>query len=288
MINPLKLGATLFVPASSKNLFLIINKEKYSFLKSIAIDFEDGYDGDDIYNIVKDIDTTKKNSLIKLIRFADYKTLSFYLHEFKLENIDGFILPKFSLKNAQEYINIIKDSSFKYKVSISIEEDELFDIDKLKKLKLFTDQIKDKVINIRFGAEDMFKQLSLRRDCDKSLFDYSVASSVIADIIKVFKIDNYEINGAVFRCFNDDKNFIKDVKRDLSEGLVGKSVIHPKQVKLFDEVYKVDKSEYDEAIKILNSTTKVANLNGTMLEKITQNAWASKIISRSKIYGIKG
>ncbi len=287
MINPLNLGATLFVPASSKNLFKIINREKYIFLKSIVIDFEDGFDGDDIYNIVSDIDKTSKNDLIKLIRFQNYEMLKYYIHKFKLQNIDGFVLPKFSLVDAQKYINLIISDNFKHLVSVSIEGNELFDIEKLKKLKRFTDQIKVKVINIRFGAEDMFRQVSLRRDCTKSLFDYSIASSVIADILKTFKTDDYSVNGGVFRCFSDDNNFIKDVQRDLSEGLVGKTVIHPRQVKLFDEVYKVDKNEYDEAKKIATSSTKIANLNGTMLEKITQNAWALNIIERAEIYGVK-
>ena len=286
MINALNLGASLFIPASNKNLCDILEGKKYPFLKSIVIDFEDGYDGDNQKEILQNIEKLKKKSLITLIRFSTPYELNHALKKFDLSKIDGFVLPKFSLKNANKYIKIIKDPSFTHFISIAIEEEELFNENKLRELKSYIDQVRLKVVNIRFGAEDMFRQLGLRRECDKTLFDYSVASSVIATMIKVFKLDGYSISGAVFRCFKDDKNFIKDVQRDIREGLLSKSVIHPQQVLLFDQIYKVSEEDYADAQAVLQAHTKVLNLHNTMLEKLTQSSWAQGIIEREKIYGL--
>lgn len=71
--------------------------------------------------------------------------------------------------------------------------------------------------------------------------------------------------------FEDDEGFIKDITRDLREGLFSKTIINPRQIKLTNESYKVTKQELREALEISQSSEALFNQNGKMVEVITMN-----------------
>jgi citrate lyase beta subunit len=221
MISYINLGATLFVPSTHKNLLNILNKSKYPNLKSIVIDLEDGICDDElldankiIKNILKKYD---KNSLLVFIRPRDVYNLKEILEYKNIDRVDGFVLPKFSLDNADKYLKLIKDT--KHFLMPSIEGSELFDIDALKSLRNKLLAYKERILVLRFGLEDMLKQLSMKRTCEYSLFDYAVCASVVGSFLAVFKSVGFAVSGGVYPCFKDEEGFVKDVQRDLKEGL---------------------------------------------------------------------
>jgi citrate lyase beta subunit len=282
------LGATLFVPSTHKNLHSILNQEKYPSLKSIVIDTEDGINKDDLNNakeIIKNILVSyKKNSLLVFIRPNDPKVLEEFLDYENIDKIDGFVLPKFSLDNADQYLKLVKKSNHYYMPSI--EGKELFCTESLKTIRdKFLIQ-KEKIILVRFGLEDMLKQLGMKRSCEYSLFDYAVCSSVIGNFLAIFKSSGFVVSGGVYPCFNDKEGFVKDVRRDLKEGLFSKTIIHPSQIDLVHEVYKVTKEEYKEAKMLLESSEAVINTGGKMGEVKTMSPYAKETIKRAEVYGV--
>lgn len=285
----LELAGTLFVPASHKDLKSIVGGVKYPSLKSVLIDTEDSISDETLdlaIESIKDLlGTYVKSTLLVFIRPRNNKTLEEILLFKNIEKINGFILPKFSLSNADLYLETLRDS--KHIIMPSIEGEELFDSAKLIELKNKLLTHKDKISLVRFGLEDMLAQLKMRRVCEDSIFDISVTSSVIGNFISIFKSSGFEVSGGVYPCFKDSIGFEKDVLRDLKEGLISKTIIHPNQINIINELYKVKQKDYDEALAICNSSNAVFNQTGKMAETTTMLPYSQGIIKRAKLYGIK-
>jgi citrate lyase beta subunit len=287
-VTYLELGGTLFVPASHKGLDAIVNEQKYSGLKSVVIDFEDGLLGRDIQNAMYQIENVLEKiselSPLVFLRARDTEHLKELLALNAISCVDGFVLAKFSLKNADTYFELLQTKEFY--LMPSIEGSELFNHQELQELKEKILANKQKVLLVRFGLEDMLKQLSMRRECGESIFDLSTTSAVVGNFIATFKSVGFGVSGGVYPCFKDREGFIQDVKRDLKEGLFSKTIIHPHQIKLINELYKVSEIELLEAQEILESSQAVFAQNAKMAEPITMRAYSEVIVNRARLYGV--
>jgi len=79
---------------------------------------------------------------------------------------------------------------------------------------------------------------------------------------------------------------MQELTQDVGLGLVGKTVIHPTQIPLVHQAYRVPASILDEAQAILDSEAKaVFKYNNTMLEPATHRAWAAEVIKRATVFG---
>lgn len=288
-INAWELGGTLFVPSTHKHLHSITQGEKFTSLRSLVIDTEDGILESNLDEGLLAIQALLPNlSQTRCYRFIRPKNptiLKALLKMQGIENIDGFVLPKFGMDNMQAYIAELEGDSFAFMPSI--EGLELFDVDSLKTIRNFLLPFQPRIPLIRFGAEDMLKQLGLRRDCSLSLFDMCLPSQVIGNLMGVFKPYGFAISGGVYRCYQDHEGFTQDLQRDLQEGLISKTIIHPDQIGLVEHCYQVNEEEYGEAKKLLDSEEAVFSLNGTMAETQTQKRWAYNILARYNAYGMR-
>lgn len=284
----IELGGTLFIPASHKDLDAIINGNKYPELKSLVIDFEDGLDENLLYESMLNLKLILKNIssnapiIFLRARSVEHLKALFLLEE--INNIQGFVLAKFSLKNAREYMSILKDK--KSLIMPSIEGEELFNQNRLYELLEIISANKERITLVRFGLEDMLRQLGMRRKCDESIFDFSATNSVLGNFIATFKSAGFSISGGVYPCYKDEIGFINDVKRDLKEGLFSKTIIHPNQIKIINELYKVSSIEFEEAKEICSSKSVVFSQNGKMAEVKTMHRHSLEVIRRAEVYGI--
>ncbi len=289
IINPIELGATLFAPATHKNIEPILKREKYPHLRSLLIDLEDGLGKNSYDEGLARVQTLllkhKPNDLLVFIRPTGPDSLKELLKIDQIEKADGFILPKFSLQNSARYKEILHDKPFY--IMPSIEGEELFDEVLLQRLKKEITEFKERLLLVRVGCEDMMRQLVMMRECDKSLFDYSAPAFVLGRVIAAFKSAGLFVSGCVYPCFKDEEQFLKDIERDLQEGLFSKTIIHPSHIALANEAYKVTKEELAKAKEILAANNAVLNQNGTMGERNTRLPYAKFILKRAEIYGIK-
>jgi citrate lyase beta subunit len=284
-INAYALGGTLFIPANHKHLTVISYHDKFPALRSIVIDFEDGLTPryhDNAFNNFKTLLPTLKpiKNFYRFIRPKSPEMLNEFLKLENISNIDGFILPKFSLQNCEKYLALLGPTSFQFMPSI--EGEELFDSNKLISLRKILQPYHDRVILIRFGAEDMLKQLGLIKS--ESLYKMLVPQAVISSIMMTFKPYGFDVSAPVFKAFKDNNGFSKEVTYELENGFVSKTIIHPNQIELLNNCYKVSQKEYDLAKKLLSSHDVVFAVDGEMAETATQSAWAQRIINRFNIY----
>ena len=287
-MTALDLGGTLFLPATHKNVEEILLRKKYVNLKSLLIDTEDSLD--DLESGLKRLAILLRvyntTTLLVFIRPRNPEVLKRILSFENIDKIDGFILPKFSLHNAYNYLELLEPTT--YKIMPSIEGTELFEQSRLIGLREILLKYKERIPVIRFGLEDMLRQLKMKQNCKDSVFDISVTSSIIGMFIATFKSVGFDVSGGVYPCFKDEEGFLQDVQRDMKEGLISKTIIHPQQIESINTLYKVKQSEYDEAKEICESTRAVFNQNGKMAEKLTMHGYAMQVIQRAKIYGVYG
>ncbi len=287
-INYIELGATLFVPATHKDLESVVCKKKFPELKSVLIDTEDGISESSLeiaFESIKELlKTYKKEKLLLFIRPRNVEVLARVLKLENINSIDGFILPKFSLSNAQNYFDLLKETDFS--IMPSIEGEELFNQNTLYELRDILLKNRENILLLRFGLEDILRQLKMKRSCSDSAFDFSATSYVLGAFIATFKSAGFAISGGVYPCFKDKDGFIKDVKRDLKEGLFSKTIIHPRQIKPLHELYKVSTKELAEALEICQNNEAVFNQNEKMAEVVTMQPYAQEIILRAEVYGV--
>ncbi len=288
-ISYLALGGTLFIPASHKNLEAIVSAKKYESLRSLVIDFEDGLEESVLSEAMQRLSgvlaCVSSSSPFIFLRAKSVEHLAELLRMEKIERVDGFVLAKFSLSNADKYLQLLRDKAFY--ILPSIEGEELFHHEKLHQLKEKILSVKEQVVVVRFGLEDMLRQLSMRRECGESIFDFTSTSSVIGNFIATFKSAGFGVSGGVYPCFGDSEGFEGDVKRDLKEGLFSKTIIHPSQIEVLNELYKVTQLEYEEAKEITDSKQKLFAQNSKMAEKPTMLAHSQMILHRARLYGVE-
>ena len=287
-LSYLALGGTLFIPASHSSLNTIVNEQKYSGLKSVVIDFEDGLESKMFEDAMSVLDSVLKNistlSPYVFLRARDSEHLEELLLLNTISAVTGFVLAKFSLRNADTYLELLQDKEFY--IMPSIEGSELFNHQELQQLKEKILTNKQKVLLVRFGLEDMLRQLGMRRKCDESIFDFSSTSSVIGNFIATFKSAGFGVSGGVYPCFKDREGFTQDVQRDLKEGLFSKTIIHPSQIETINGLYRVSKKEFDEADEIVSSSSNLFSQNNKMVELITMEPHSQSILQRASIYGV--
>lgn len=288
-ISAIQLGATLFVPSTHKNLKEIATGLKYTTLRSLVIDLEDGISDTSrrlgLKQLEKILEVKQPNQLLRFIRPANPVMLEELLKKDYISNIDGFVLPKFGLDNAQIYLGQLKESNFSFMPSI--ETYELFDVTILKQIRELLIPFKHRIPLIRFGLEDMFRQLKIRRDCSMSIYDMATPSWVVGQLLGLFKPFDFDVSAPVYRCFDDEQGFKNEVERDLQEGLISKTVIHPNQVKWLESGYQVNETDLADAKALLATDLAVIVQQGNMAEIPTQSPWARQILQRAELFGIK-
>jgi len=288
-LHYIQLGATLFIPANHKHLYKILTRQKYPELKSVVIDFEDGFDRKKFQEVFVGLQellaSISHNSPFVFIRPRDIKMLEKLLHVRSINHIDGFVLPKFGLENGANYLALLQEYDFA--IMPSIEGKELFNREALEEIKSLLLLHKKNILLVRFGLEDMFKMLTMRKKATQSVFDLSVTSYVLGQFLALFKGAGFAVSGGVYSCFLDDDGLLQDVQRDLLEGLFSKTIIHPRQIAIVHKAYKVTQEEYDTAFALCNASEVVFNLKGAMAETHTMIPYAQEILLRAKEYGIK-
>ncbi len=215
--------------------------------------------------------------------------------------ISGFIIPKFSPENADEYIQGIiraNEQSLTPVYCMPIYESAcLTDLrrrpDILYALKEKLSAIEELVLNIRVGGNDLCHLFSLRRRVDESIHKIRPVADIFSDIVTVYGMD-YVISGPVFEYYSGD-GWEDGLRREIADdrlcGFIGKTVIHPNQIETVNRAYQVTPKDYADAKSILdwdahNASYVSANPSRErMNEKKTHTNWARQVLFLAEAFG---
>lgn len=309
-------GALLYCPANRRTIVDSIINNRFGTKYSLAMCLEDTIRDDcvaEAEHILTDslrrLDTQsqlKKFYLPKLfVRVRNVRQIG-RLHKSFGESarlVTGFILPKFSLENAdgyiQELIRINETSDSPVYTMPIFESPSMIDLrhryEILYTLKDKLDQIEDRVLNIRVGGNDLCHAFGFRRHDDESIHQIRPVANIFSDIITVYGMD-YVVSGPVWEYYNSpewEKGLYHEIADDRLCGFAGKTVIHPGQIAVVNEAYKVSKKDHQDAAAILNwdrsSHSLVAGSAGKerMNEYKTHSRWALRTMLLAEHYGVK-
>ena len=309
-------GALLYCPANKESIANSIINEKFGTKFSLALCLED--------TINDDFVAESEELLIASIKkiFISYQKQPFYLPKIfirvrnpeqikrltehlkeNIEIITGFIIPKFNLNNAKDYINeIIKANELANKKLYMMpiyENSTIIDlryrIDILYSLKELLSQVEELVLNIRVGGNDLCHMFGFRRQVDESIHKIRPISNIFSDIITVYGLD-YIVSGPVWEYYageNWEQGLISEIKDDKLCGFIGKTVIHPNQIPVINQAYKVSRYDFNDAQEVLdwnknsNSFVLGSLSKDRMNEYKTHINWAKKTIFLAESFGIK-
>lgn len=284
------LGATLYIPCMHKNLELILKRQKYRHLKSIVICLEDSTALADVekgmQRLKKILEEFSLSDLKVFIRPRHIKNLQDILQIKNINRIDGFALPKFDTSNIAEYLSIFIETDHFYIMPI-LETKDVFSSVKLEDILKELAPFKEKILTIRVGGEDILSLLNMIRDCEKTIYEIMPLYLILSTIINIFKPNGFHVSSPVYACFDAGKALIKELLGDEEHQLFNKTCIHPKQVTIIENSYKITQDEYTIANKLLQEEDAVFSYNSRMYEKTTHSNWAKSIMHRYEIYGLQ-
>ena len=320
MINDMELkysvGALLYSPALNEKIADAIVSDRYDAPYSLALCLEDTIADDSIKIAEQQLDKTLKvicSALEKkqfylpkiFIRVRSSEQMIRLFKDFQAyaEIITGFIFPKYSLSNADDYNSAMKDMNSKSEKTIYmmpiLESGDIVEYSSrhiiLADIKEKIDTVKEFVLNIRVGGNDFSNLFAARRHYDETIYDILPIAQLLGDILTVFSRE-YVVSGPVWEFFSSDneewKRGLRDeLKLDRLNGFIGKTVIHPKQISVVNEALKVSLKDFEDAKEIISWGDYGLQVGKScagerMNEVKTHTNWAIKTITLAEIYGV--
>ncbi len=308
------IGGLLYAPAMNKKVPQKVKNRDFPNLTSLAFCLEDTIKDEcleeaekSLKEVLAELEGIKGDLPLIFIRIRTPEHMSHVMELYDLfgDIITGYILPKFDLSNMDDYIALIKqtnlDKEKKTYIMPILESRMVADIGTrigtLSKIKEGLDTVKEYVLNVRVGGNDFCNLYGLRRSINQSIYDIGVIRDIFVDIINIFASD-YVVSGPVWEYFGVEKDGKWDVglknelELDRLNGFIGKTAIHPTQLPIIYESMKVTKSDYDDAIRILNwkddSLGVAKSKEGNRMNEVkVHGKWARKIVTLGMIYGVR-
>jgi citrate lyase beta subunit len=290
MIDPVALGATLYIPADHPHLETILHGERLGQLRSVIVCTEDalaaGHLEQALIRLRRLLPTLHAHSCLRFVRVRNPGVLARLLEMPGAERLSGFVLPKCTLDDAKHYETLLAASTFW--VMPVIETQEAFDTQRLRALRdaLLQGALASQLLMVRIGANDLLALLRLRRPRGLTIHETTLGA-VIQRIVHLFVPAGCAVAAPVFDHLDDSVTLLREVHQDLAHGLTGKSAIHPDQVTAIERCYQVTAEELEQAQRLLEAhAPAVFQLHGSLCEPATHQPWARRILQRATLYGV--
>lgn len=224
------LGAVLYMPASSPEIFNKLFKKKIAGLITTVLCLEDAIGDQQVasaeQNLVKQLTALQKVKklnqppfiFVRVRNGAQLKRLVKTLGA-ALPVLTGFVFPKFEPSTGWQYFEELKRVNqfleqplygMPILESAGIIQLETRSADLLQ-IKTVLDIYKDLVLNIRIGATDLSGYYGIRRSSEFTIYDIALIKDCIAAIINVFGRcpDDYVISSPVWEYFSPGHRVLK-------------------------------------------------------------------------------
>ncbi|AWU95267.1 HpcH/HpaI aldolase/citrate lyase family protein [Azospirillum ramasamyi] len=286
----LNLGASLYVPATRHDLVASANGDRLPRLRSVILCTEDSIlEGDvemALANLRQCLPQLRKGGPLVFIRPRSPNILARILSMPGVERVHGFVLPKSTRDSVRAFSYHIPASS-RFVLMPTLETREAFDPFAIAELRTMLSEsgLRERVLALRIGGNDILNLLGIRRSPGRTIYD-TAAGPVVASLVAAFRPFGFPLTAPVFDDFSDADALRVEVRRDLEHGLVGKTAIHPSQVSLIEQEYRVSEADFRIARRILDDDAPaVFQIDKVMCEPATHANWAARIMEQAAIYG---
>lgn len=315
-ISPYAVGALLYAPASQENIARRVIAQKMEVPYSLALCLEDCIHDRAVKRAeaqllvtLQTIAASKEDFYCPLI-FVRVRTPEQIQDLYQRMGtgrtvFTGFIAPKFTADNAAAYLEQMEQinahgAQTVYFMPILESQDLAEPAARHAHLCAIKEQLdmhRQFVLNVRVGGNDFCNLFGLRRHRDETIYEVGCIHHILTDIAAYFARD-YVVSGPVWEYFDDPEGawqsgMMREMQLDLLNGFTGKTVIHPNQIAVVNEMLRVPQEDYADACAILHMADHESVLVGRsaagsrMNEYKTHTRWANKICARAEIYGVR-
>lgn len=315
---PYSVGALLYAPAVYTHIASSVMEGRFGSLYSLALCLEDSIGDNAVDAALGQITRTFRelyewqqaapsdHILPKIFVRVRTPEQMLPLYERLAEAgalLTGFIFPKYFIDCSEQYIRnlmIINRTSghIVYMMPI-IEHSSFISPDSryryLCRLKAELDDVRSFVLNVRVGGNDLCKQFGVRRPANSTIYSILPVADILNGVLTVFSTE-YVVSGPVWEYFSGESDewktgLIRELRRDILNGFIGKTVIHPNQIPIVNEQLRVSRNDYEDAKLVTgwsHDHLQVGkNVSGERMNEVkTHDKWAVKILKLAEIYGI--
>lgn len=292
MIDPISLGATLYVPATRPDVAAVVLYTRKYDLRSVVICLEDSVRALDVpqalLNLAAFLETLRAlpaNAPRPTI-FVRPRSPQMLAHILKLpaiEYVDGFVIPKATADSMPEYMAELSHDH--HMLMPTLETREVFDPNEMRRLRDQLLVFQDRILAIRIGGNDLLQIMGARRSAARTSYEGPLGP-VIVNLVTTYNPWGFHLTAPVFEHFGNLDLLREEVERDLEHGLIAKTAIHPSQIDVIQNCYAVDPAEAAEAQSILSqSSAAVFASRQAMCEPATHQGWANLVQRRIRHFG---
>ena len=293
-ISPFMLGATLYMPATRSDLAEVILHGKIPELRSMVICLEDAVSEDQVGIALNNLNellsalkstVNQENRPLVFIRPRHQQMARELVNKYDLVGIDGFVVPKFTQYNLPSWWEIMSATTLA--LMPTLETREVYDVQEMTELAVLLENhaCRDRIVAMRIGGNDLMSVISMRHPKNLTLYDGPMGY-VVKMLVSVFAPRGFSLTAPVCEQIDNIELLQRELNQDIAHGLVGKTAIHPSHLNLIHQGLMVEKDEYEDALRIINSSQAVFKSQGAMCEPATHRNWAVSILERSKYCGI--
>lgn len=291
MRDAIELGASLYVPAVHPDLVKIAQRNKLDHARSLIFCTEDAIRMDQLQSALENLRqalpfVSACRGRMSFVRVRNPDVLKSVLAMPGAESLDGFVLPKATIKNLPEYLSLL--DGHPHQIMPTLETREVFDAGSMQVLCRYLDMesVRHRILALRIGGNDLLSLLGMRRPRRKTIYQTPIGN-VISNLVMTFKPAGFELTAPVFEYINDAETLIREVREDLDHGLVGKTSVHPNQIHLIESCYKVSGQDLAIAGRIIDeSAPAVFKMHDSICEPSTHRNWAYQVRIRAKTFGL--
>ncbi|MGV8893634.1 MAG: HpcH/HpaI aldolase/citrate lyase family protein [Burkholderiaceae bacterium] len=291
MANIRTLGATLYVPATHKDLLQIANGELLGELRSVIFCTEDAVADSELSYSLFNLSLVlqqmiERPSTERFVRVRNPDVMERVLEMPGAEKLTGFVLPKATRHNFDAYFKQVRKTGFM--LMPTLETAEVFDEAEMKLFRQCLEQpgVRDHILALRIGGNDLLALLGIRRPRNMTIYRTPLGP-VISRLVTTFRPYGFALTSPVFEHLDNPTLLSQEMEEDLAHGMVGKTAIHPSQIALIEQHYRVPSTDVEVAMRIMDADSPaVFKMHDSMCEVATHRTWAHRVVEQARVFGI--
>jgi citrate lyase beta subunit len=290
MVKNKSMGASLYVPATHKDLLAIADGKKLVEARSFIFCTEDAVSDRELSYALFNLSVTLLNmsrdtAAERFVRVRNPEVMERVLAMPGAENLTGFVIPKATSYNFDAYFRQVRHTN--HMLMPVLETAEAFNDWEMHQFRktLEAPGIRHRILALRIGGNDLLALLGLRRPRNMTIYKTPIGP-VISRLVTTFRPYGFVLTAPVFEYLDNPALLDKEVNEDLVHGMVGKTAIHPSQIALIERHYRVQPTDFEAAKAILDADSPaVFKMHEAMCEVATHRAWAQRIIEQATVFG---
>lgn len=282
------LGASLYVPATHPRLDHILAHGCHG-ARSIIFCTEDAVAPDAVawavQRLIKALKGTPRDTRhLRFVRPRSPLVLRQLIESAgALDALDGIVVPKFDSRSAARWKSVL-DSAPQLPLMPTLETTALFRDATADAIGESLDELRNPVITLRIGANDLLGTLGIKREPGMTIYDTPLRST-LERIVTLFRPAGYEIAAPVCDLIGEPETLAREVAQDIAWGFYAKTCIHPSQIDVIEAHLKqAIQRQRQQANQLLTRGDAVFQDNGQMLEQTCHGSWAQRIHSLQAEY----